>query len=218
MPAVLAGSNCTIVATSFNPSVFTQLWMADNQIIARDDFQAGGVFTDIVVQAQAGRFAIVVLPQQLMLIPRTPEDAAQAIAAPPLQAIVQKVPHTPFVAVGLNFVWQTEPLEAAGSTTRTLFAPPSRLSTRFGASDARFGSYLSMDFDGSRLRLDVRPIRDLTAPGKERIQCAFNVQRELAEKTPEQKVASISELVNQWDRLKEHTRELANIAMETGAA
>ncbi len=41
-------SNAVIVAHQFNPSVVNQLWLVDNDIVSRDGFQEGCVFSDML--------------------------------------------------------------------------------------------------------------------------------------------------------------------------
>ena len=58
-------SNAVIVAHQFNPSVVNQLWLVDNDIVARDDFQEGCVFSDMVVNVNAKEFSLFISPEQL---------------------------------------------------------------------------------------------------------------------------------------------------------
>ncbi len=74
----LVNSNVVIAAQQFNPSVLSQLWLVDNHVIERDEFEPGSMFTEMIVQAATAEFIILITPQQLQLTPRGAEDQQQA--------------------------------------------------------------------------------------------------------------------------------------------
>ena len=204
-------ANVVIAGTNFNPSVFSQLWLLQNGIVNEDEFDTGSAFTDFVVQVQTKRFALLALPQQITLTPRDPVGAG-TLVCDRLQRIIRLLPHTPFAAVGMNFVWASKPV-ASLATSRQLFAGASPLYEQFSSADARFGAYMSKDLGTTRLRLDARPIH--TKPPLERVetfQFAFNIERDL--QAASDKVAAIVEVLSQWDANHALTRELTEIAIK----
>ena len=101
-----------------------------------------------------------------------------------LGGIVALLPHTPYTGVGLNFVWHVFPdNETVGSLCRRLFyAGEKPLYQGFDKDNARFGAYMSMDWNGYRLRLDAKPIllAPPDAPQTELVQLAFNYHLQVA--------------------------------------
>jgi hypothetical protein len=212
MPTSLVLANAVIAAASFNPTVFGQLWLVSNGIVGENDFESGCVFTDQVVQVQAKEFALLVVAQQLTLTPRNPVGA-QSLVLEKMQTMTGLLSHTPFTGVGLNFVWVTDPLDAA-SISRRLFCGPAGVYPEFGAPDARFGAYMSKDVSGDcRLRLDVRPIHSRPQvsanPREERLQLAFNIERIL----DQAKVDAIAAVTGRWDEFRELSQGLVATTM-----
>lgn len=169
-------SNAVIVAHQFNPSVVNQVWLVDNDIVARDEFQEGCVFSDMVVNVNAKDFSLFVSPEQLQFVPK---DGGQPIAETlrRLEKLVEGIPHTPFSGLGLNFVWIASDIDINALSRKLFFVPDSALYNAFDTKDARFGGYMSRDFNGGRLRLDIKPVtltvRE-TGVSVDRIQFSFN--------------------------------------------
>jgi hypothetical protein len=216
MTAQLVQATAVIAATNFNPTVFNQVWLATHQIVPppSGDPLPGSIFTDVLVQAQAPDFMLVVMPQQLHLVPRTASAPGQLVVEP-LQRIVALLPETPYVAVGLNFVWQSAPLAELGPIVRRLFAAGHPPFNHFDSADARFGTYASRDVGLARLRLDVRPIHDLIDSQVERLQFAFNFERDL--KCDAEKPARIVDVASRWEEYRELAGGIVSSTMETVA-
>jgi len=204
MKHTLAQFNVVLAANRFNPSVFRESWLTERGLLRRDDLQPGFVFAENVVSLSTPEFDLLVLPQNLTLVPRS-SLAASDVVGRIIPVVVQELPHTPFTGIGLNFVWNTdtEP-ESVAEVTRKLFAnSSSRITESFSAADARFGMYLSKDVEGSRLKLDIKPLHVLDeAGGKllEIIQFSFNFHRDLGTKD---NFAAVTDACARWN---EHFR------------
>jgi hypothetical protein len=214
--AVLVQATAVVVATNFNPTVFNQVWLTTNKVIPPQsgDPLPDSVFTDVVVQAQAPDFTLVVTPQQLHFIPRA-TDADGQRAEETLGRIVKLLPETPYTASGLNFAWHSEPMPEIGRVARKLFVSDRPPFNRFNSEDARFGTYASKNVGIARLRLDVRPIRALAEPGVERMQFLFNFERDV--KSDPDKPASIIELASKWDEYKELAEAIVSETLEASS-
>src|SRR3954452_10956137 len=105
MSIQLAGSNVIIAARQFNPTVFSQLWLVRNELLAEEDFGPGYLFSEAVVQMATPQFLMLVVPSQLQFSPTDQVEDQQALIRGKVGRIVERLPHTPYVAVGLNFVW-----------------------------------------------------------------------------------------------------------------
>jgi hypothetical protein len=217
MNSQLVQANAVVVATNLNPTVFNQVWLTDNGIIPTPtgESQQGSVFTDVLVQAQAPAFVLTVMPQQLHFAPRA-ANAPGALTQEKVARIVTLLSHVPYVAVGVNFMWHSDPLADVGPIGRKLFAGRGALFDGFDTADARFGTYASKDFGLVRLRLDARPIHFTEKPDVEQIQFAFNFQREL--RVDPDKPAAIIDVLSRWDEYRDFAAQLVNTALEGAIA
>ncbi len=194
-----AGSVVVIVAQQFNPTVLSQLWLVRNGVLGEEDIQKGSIFTDMVVQVRSPQFNLFMINEQLQFVPIAAVEQQQQILIEKLGPIVHKLPHTPYRALGLNFVWHLTPDDGdMPRLTRELFAMPDRpLFKKFITSDARFGAYLSKDFEGFRLKLDIKPV-NLAAPtdaAEGHLQFAFNFHCDIGDEG----ASKITERLARWD-------------------
>ena len=212
----LVNSNAVVAARQFNPSVLSQLWLVDNQIVAREEFADGGVFTEMIVQVNAAPFAILVTPDQLQFVPRVDPVAQQAIITERLGALIRALPHTPYTAVGLNFTWHKSSEERAefGRISRRLFyREGSSLFREFQADDARFGGYLSKDCLGLRMKLDIKPMTTHTENiANELMQFAFNFHLDVFNR--EDRAESIVVALANWDAAREEATRIMDRIQE----
>jgi hypothetical protein len=150
---------------------------------------------------------MLVVPEQLQFVPVGPPERHQALVAEKLGTIVRTLPHTPYRALGLNFSWHLVPETGdVRALTRGLFFRDDRpLYQHFRDGNANYGAYLSKDFAGFRLRLDIRPILVPTERGQEnRLQFAFNFQRDVADGGAGQ----IEECLRHWDEVRREAESI----------
>lgn len=207
MPWTQAGAAAVVVAQQFNPSVVTQLWLRDNNILATNDFLDGSIFTDFVVQVRSRSFHMLVLQDQLQFVPAVPATEQQQLVVNKLGAIINLLPHTPYRALGLNFSWHLTPAGGdIGVATRVLFCRDEYpLYQHFGEANAHFGAYLSKNVAGFRLRLDIKPVVVAVEGGQEnRIQFGFNFHRDIADGGAIQ----IIEGLHRWDEVRQETERI----------
>jgi len=213
MPIELARSNLVIAAHQFNPSIFSQLWLVRNGIVREDEFSPGCLFSDQAVNVECEHFALLVVPPQMQFAPKVPPESEAELVEQKVGAIVRALPHTPYSAIGLNFIWHVEPEDGdVGAMTRALFFNADRSTCQvFDAEDARFGAYFSRDLFGCRLKLDVKPIiRQTGDERREVVQFAFNFHLDVPQETDEI-VAAIERQLGIWDDARD---EAARIVQE----
>lgn len=194
------GSSVVVVAQQFNPSVMSQLWLVGNGLATEDDFRQGYIFSDSVVQFQTREFQILVVPEQLQFSPKVEAAREQEVIRAKIGAIVETLPHTPYRAVGLNFMWQVTPeMESVQTLSRRLFFRDDiPLFGAFDPADARFGAYLSKDSFGGRLRLEIKPITLKTADRTvESLNFGFNYNLDVAESND--RISAILGMLERWN-------------------
>lgn len=215
MEASLKTANVVIAAKQFNPTIFDQIWLLDNGIATREELQGENAFvlTAPFVQFCAPSFVLVVLPDQLQFTPDPVDEGAGQLVVEKVGRIVTLLPHTPFVAAGLNFVWHLS-LDAAafGEFSKSLFFRENPLYSAFQEDDARYGGYLSKSTLGTRLNLDVRPVRTAAPDGPEAIQFAFNFNLDLPR--GQAAVEQITALLRRWDEARNQSASLIQAVRE----
>jgi hypothetical protein len=198
MPWIKVGAAVVVVAQQFNPSIVTQLWLSRNAGMRDEDFLAGCVFTDLIVQIRSRQFHMLVVPEQMQFLPLEAEE--QQIIHEKLGAIVGSLPHTPYRAVGLNFTWHLSTQRTMPEVSREMFFRTDRaLYQNFTDAGAHFGAYLSKDSSGFRLKLDVKPVLvQLEDRTEHRLQFAFNFHRDFTENH----TAQLEQCLLLWDAAK----------------
>jgi hypothetical protein len=195
--------NVVIVARQFNPSIISQYWLIKNDIFAEEEIQPGSIFSPVVAHVHSKDCQLLVLPEQLQFMYQF-DQSIQNLLISKLGKIVQALPHTPFVAVGLNFLWQVYDENDASNEAlgrKLFFHTDSPLYAFFDSADARFGAYLSRDILGCRLKLNIKPITISSNQEKScRLNFAFNFHLQL---TDDDKVESILKIFQKWDEARE---------------
>jgi len=207
----LASTTAVVIANAFNPSVVRESFLNKIGVIAPEEVQAGFVFSDQVANVSTARFTLLVLPQQLQVAP-VERAGAGPVVGPVIIKLVTALPHTPYVAAGINFVWHLTPEdETVADATRRLFAgiaSPLREAFEGPDANARFGFFASKDLGSVRLKLDVKPAREIApdgAKGSELMQCSFNFHRDVA---PATAPADVAELCDRWAEFEQLSEAL----------
>lgn len=128
------------------------------------------------------------------------------------KSIIQKT-NVLYSAIGFNSGWFISDSEALFSEfNRNFFTKEilkSPLYDFFNEPNARFGTYMSKDFLGSRLKLDVKPIQvvDENSPldGSEFLFFRFNYHKELER---EDKHQQLIEILSKWNTYSEETHKI----------
>lgn len=214
----LTSENIVIIAKNLNPSLFSQLWLVKQGIVNEEDFASNCIFSPFVTQVFTPNFQLFVVPERLQftLINKS-EDSAEFIKEK-VGTIIKSIPHTPYRAIGINFNWivAPEPPVDIFEFERKLFVKKEiAIYEQFSESDARFGAYLSKDIFGSRLRLDIKPVKPINPEKYEKVsnllQLTFNYQLDLIE---EGIIDRMFEFLNQWDQMKIYSEKLVSIILE----
>jgi len=130
---------------------------------------------------------------------------------------VALLPHTPYVAVGLNFHFQVTPerLTMEAFTRGLFFSPRNPLHNFFDAPDAQFGGYASRDVMDCRLKLEVKPgFGQLINEDKPKhfVLMAFNFHTDLEK--DEKPVERIGSAIARWDEANRLAHEIAQTVVE----
>lgn len=178
MEVELIDRNITVLAELFNPSIFNEYWLRKNKIISDDvAITPASIFTQQFVNLQTNVFSASIMPNQLQFSYQSEDNINILIK------LIDALPHIPYKAIGINFTYFLPITSDDGSNaSRTRFTNDrTRLYSEFGDDNCRFGAYLSKDFSGSRLKLNILPVKaqKYTGVEVERLQYAFNFHSDL---------------------------------------
>lgn len=218
MPLELVGANVVVVAQQFNPSVFSQLWLVKNHILEEGDFRDGCLFSDDVAKIESRQFGLLVVPPQLQFRPTLSDEGESDIVAGVVGRIVRTIPHTPYKAIGLNFVWHvwSDDGDMHQLSRSLFFASNSSLLSDFAdAKDVMFGGYASRDFGECRLRLDMKPIfNQVNGEPEGRMQFSFNFQVDHLDSPDVEAVSVMERHLQSWCELREESNRIVSLSLE----
>ena len=193
--------NVVVVARNFNPTFFSQLWFLKIEVFPEGDLKDNFIYTPMAVSLTTPEVAFLAVPDRIQLGFAGDKPNYSKLIDRILGAIVQKLPHTPFQAVGFNMTWNllAKNSDEFSRVNRQLFlSSENPLAKSSAEADCRFGFYLSKNLAMGRMRLDIKPM--IAAPvgtvGTEGLQLNFNFNRDLQE---ESKIEVILEFLQSWD-------------------
>jgi len=216
--SVFGGTSVVLVANEINLSIFKPIWLGQTNILRPDELAGDCVISPGALQIPTTQFNLLVLPNQLQLA--FAEMGDEVVIEPlnrVLGGILRNLPHTPFVALGINFDFFVGPndLGRFADWSKDLFASRSALAVCENPADnLRFGAYFSLDSEGMRLKINVRPIKGAVAAPKvvEQLQTAaewmhfnFNYHLDLNSAAPAQNAL---ETLVKWSSVAAKTRSI----------
>jgi len=202
---ILEEVTAVLLAKSYNLPIFSQLWLLDNGIITKEEFESGeSYFTPVAVNVPTPDFELLIMAERLQVVIKVGAiNEGQALLERLVGGIVENLPHTPYKALGLNFRYRIKSENEIGFSERcrNVFVNPGNpLQADFDDTNARFGLYLSKDIFDARLRLDIKPVKP---DGNDALNLAFNIERQIAR--PE----DIGVLLSSWSGINDYTKVLS---------
>ncbi len=208
-------ADVVVVASQFNPSIITQHWLIKNNFFTEDEFSPDCVFSSLVADIRTDQFNILVMPERLQFTPKVENtDVQSSLITSKLGKIIAQLPHTPFSALGFNFLWliDTEADSQTKVSRKLFFKQESNLYKKFDTDDANFGAYMSKDILGCRLKLDIKPVRMLIKDdNRSLLQCAFNFHLDLPD---EEKHSIILDFLPNWTKAKAISQDIVECLMQ----
>ena len=167
----------------------------------------------MAVDLRTSKFHLLLIPERLQLTFSRDAINKELILSQVALAIVNKLPHTPYVALGYNIraVFTSKNNgDCASRTKELLLGANNPFSNLFSEQDARYGFYCSKDFLGVRLKLDLKPSFEVDQNGNktEFLVFDFNCHQDLRE---ENKVAQINSFLATWTEVEKYCMEIMQV-------
>lgn len=211
--------NVVIAASNLNPSLFSQMWLVRQGIIDENDILLNQIFTQFVTQISIPDFSLFVVPEQLQFTLTEKSKDNSELIKNKVSDIIKKIPHTPYKAIGTNFHWLVAPdvsLDFAEFTRKLFAKQDAPLYDKFSESNAKFGAYLSKDIFGSRLRLNIKPVKSIgkkkLEDASELLELVFNYHLDLTI-DEDDTIDRMLKFLGQWDDMKIYSEEIASTVL-----
>lgn len=205
--------NVVILANNFNPSIVSSVWLLSKGICVADDILPNSFNTPQFSQIICKDFQLLVLPDQIQFSKSANfEGDFSAVAKDKLSRILKELPEVPYRSAGINFHWfVSDPnVEMSILSHRLFYNNESKIYKEFNSANSHFGTYLSTDFSGSRLKLDIKPIifAENNQSSISAIQFAFNFHIDFFGENPNQKVL---EYLNKFEDFAVEAKRLISL-------
>lgn len=208
-----AFAGIVVTAQTFNPSIFTESWLARNCSVPVENLIGVRLFSPELAQFQTANVQVLVVPPKMQItfkfMGTEDTDTPRRIASRTIEAL----PHTPYQALGLNFdffVAQPKGQDFGAYDRALLGNGANKLIQEFTPSDARFGRYFSKNHGEARLRLDVKPVR-AGPENREFLQFGFNFHHDVAQYAPEDRAGKLAQLIAGWGQLRQDAERMVTL-------
>ena len=205
----LKDCNLVIVANTFNVSIINPVWLFKNNIFTEEELN-GATSLPVMVDIATETFNLNLIPERLQLSIRPAVENKKELILAKIGKLIEALPHTPFIAAGLNFTYHVIPEDKdVGSLTRSLFCnTQSKLFEGLEASNVRFGGYISQDVLDMRYRLEAKPVaRTKSKKTQEVLSISHNFNKNITHDDDHNMVLNI---INKWDDAKEIAQKTTN--------
>ena len=200
-----------LTAHAFNPSIFSETWLVKNAVVNAESLVGPRICSQQVAQFETQDMQVTVLPPRMEIVFRI-QGVPSGFAAPRQVAVrtVELLPHTPYQSLGMNFdyfVAQPKEQDFSAYNRALLGTGEYRLLREFSESDARFGRYLSKDHEGSRLRLDIKPVK-AGPENKDMLKFSFNFHYSVANIEQSERAMQLHQLIGRLDAIQTYALKL----------
>lgn len=204
-------SSIVLVANDVNVSIFKLGWMLENNIVSAEELDGEVSVTDLTVLLKTKSFELTVVPNRIQMNIRPVDLVTDASSENALVRILRVLPHTPVSAIGLNVTYMLSPPSTSDFVTwnKSQFAPSLPLDFVSTEQDnARFGTYVSWNVFGARLRIDIKPITAKHNDGSdlEFMRAGFNYHTELPSVSATEAAVAV---IEKWHEVVAHSTDVA---------
>ncbi len=205
----LVNCNTVIIASTFSVNTLNSVWLYKNKIFTEKELREARHLA-MILEVQTNNFHLQIIPDRLQFTISPKYKNTTKLLLSKIGNLIKLLPHTSFLAVGLNFTYHVAPLDKdICKLSRSLFCnEKSKLFNDFKEQNVRFGGYFSKDVLGTRFRLAAKPIEvENKNIKKEILQFSYNFNLALTQNDNYNKVI---DLFSKWNMAKSICRKLTN--------
>lgn len=200
----LTGKNIKLVAKGFNPPLFTEYWLKKEKFIPDEcEISPPPISTPQFTQISSKKFNLLVLPDQLQF--SITDDPKIGIGF--FKTLTEKIHSLSFMAMGFNFDYFVPDKEIKHGF---FFVPQNKLFQEFKVRDAKYGAFLTKNFENSRLSLSVKPVKAKDPQGVESNVYHYNLNYHF-ELTKGDGKAIITSSITNWKKYFSYSEKLMKL-------
>lgn len=197
-----------IVAQYFNPSIFRESWLLSQRYISSpSEISEKSIFSPQIAQIVMKDLEFVVTPDQIQFSLINEINAISVI-----RSIVETLPHVPYKAIGINFDYFIPLVDNFNNdnSRKLYYNKNNNIYDEFNNHSARFGAYLSTDFNNCRLKVDIKPIKAVSADKelREYLHHSFNFHKDYSD---QQSVKGICDMLDLWNEFFTKAESLMSV-------
>lgn len=176
MKIALNKATIVILAKEFNPSIVTKDWLSREGIVQGEAINFANVPTfsffesdNFIITVAPDRFEVVLKIAKLVDYRTLDLESLVSVA----ETFTERLPHTPYKAVGINYIWKAESEgdENITSILKEKFLSDKKMFSRLcPEKDSYVGSIIYFPHDGFKVKLVIEPVLDTM----KHITCNFN--------------------------------------------
>lgn len=136
----------------FKPSKFDKFYFIKNQLLNEDDFLEGSVFLPDIAVIDTGNYLIEVNHNRFSINFKIVDSKID------FEKLILVLKDSNVRAFGFNFK-RALFLNNVSDTKRFFYFEKNILNSHFDTENSAYGYYVSRDFEGSRLKLDMKPVQ-----------------------------------------------------------
>ena len=203
METKLRRTDIVITASAHNPSIIYPQWLKDNSLIREEPSHF--VHTPDLSLFESETFSLVVEHQRLQIAVKKQDKTSLESLANIACKYVKLLPHIPYKALGLNFVWAVEIGDGEELPKIRLDINKNDLTSVFENNEVDYGGIIYTRKEPYTLKVVIEP------QGKNAIIHNFNYNHEVAGMSVEDIAKSINDLLVMCDDSSRIVKSLYSI-------
>lgn len=171
MQIKLSGTNIVILAKNHNPAIASADWLKSEGVF--EEKAINSTNTSVFSFFESESFLLTVTPDLLQAALKNPIEPNVPRLQKSIYTYVKDLPHTPFTAIGLNYIWIVgfDNQEHASRSLKNLFiVDENKIKTSLGRKNYQAGGILVFEDVIFRVKLLIEIVKQ----SPENISCNFN--------------------------------------------
>ena len=222
MKARLVQSQIVVFGNYFDPSIVTRDWILHHEIVPDTAIHDSSFFDPGVVKMVTSDAEFLMMAPQFQVVPHEVGIDNEIIAQEMTKRLVDALPaDTPIDAISLNLNWHVWPeqRDVPQLSRQLFFVPWNPIHRRFDQKDSLFGSYMSANMFGGRMKLSVRPVETSLGNGKPQLRLSFSFNFE-AHISRDDEFSKLTAHLDRWKEAKNMSKliikEVVNVKSSEG--
>ena len=203
----LIDSNVVIISKSFNIPIINTVWLYKNDIFTEEEMR-GATCLPVTVEIRTDTFHFSLVPDRLHFSVKPDHEDPKGLILSKIGKLVKLLPHTPYIAAGLNFTFHVTPADGdlCKLSRELFFNERSKLFHGLESDDVRFGGFFSMHKIDTRLRFDAKPVTvPIQNDKEEKLQFSYNFNVTISQNDDYNKIL---DLFKKWEKAVEFCKEI----------